>query len=135
MWKSKWVIVSVALAIAVLVGGTGIALAQEGEEGSSKTLVARVAQILGIEEQTVQDAFDQAQKEMQAEALDNYLEWAVEQGKMTQEEADKYKEWWQSRPECTELREWQKARPDTPLLGRGFGHPGFKDLRGGFRGW
>ena len=135
MWKSRWVIVVAALAVTLLVGSTGVALAQGAKAGSEKTLVARVAQILGIQEQKVQDAFDQAQKEMREEALNSYLKSAVEQGRITQEQADKYKQWWQSQPATPELDAWQNARPDIPLLRGSFEGPGFRGGRGGFMGW
>ena len=136
MWRRKRIVIAALVAVAVLVSGTaGVAFAQAKEEGSAKTLVARVAQILGIEEQKVQNAFDQARKEIGNEALDNYLKWAVDKGRITQEQADKYKNWWQSRPASPELKEWQQARPDIPLLRGPFGRSGFKGFGHGFRGW
>lgn len=135
MWKSRKFILVALVATLVLAGVTAtVAFAQTGQQSSAKTLVARVAQILGIEEQKVQNAFDQAQKEMREEALDSYLKWAVEQGKMTQEQADSYKQWWQSKPATPELDAWRQARPDVPGLGFPLGRHGFKGLRGGI-GW
>ncbi|MEW6034615.1 MAG: hypothetical protein AB1603_07155 [Chloroflexota bacterium] len=138
--SKKWLIV-VVLATTLLVAGSigGVALAQTGSDGSGKTLLARVAAILGIEQQQVEDAFSQAQREMQEEALDSYLQNLVDQGEITQEQADKYKTWWQTRPDMEpyrqQLEEWQQARPDMPLTGsfggRGFGGRGF----GGGMGW
>lgn len=118
MWRSKKFILIAVLVVLVLVGGTaGIVYAQTGSasEGSGKTLSARVATILGIDQQTVENAFAQAQKEMRDEALDNYLKDQVAQGKITQGQADQYKTWLQS-------------KPDIPL---GFGFRG----HGGFRGF
>ena len=142
MRRSKKFILVALVATLVLVGATAtVAFAQSGQQSSAKTLVARVAQILGIEEPKVQNAFDQAQKEMQEEALDSRLKSAVEQGKMTQEQADNYKKWWQSKPATPELDAWQKAQPDVPLFGKGFGkgfggRGGFGGLRGfGMRMW
>jgi len=69
----------------------------------------------------LKDAFAQAQNEMQTEALKNCLQNLVGQGKMIQEQADQYLEWWQS-------------RPDVPI-GFGFrGHGGFHGM-GGPHGW
>jgi hypothetical protein len=97
---------------------SGVALAQTGStsdgDSSKTTLLARVADILGIDQQKVEDAFAQAQSEMEADALDNHLRTLAEVGKITQEQADKYKSWWQS-------------MPDMPA---GLGFPG----RGGFDG-
>jgi len=130
MWRSKKFILVASLIAIVLVGstagvvlarsanggeGTGvIALAQTSDNTSSTTLLARVAKILGIDQKQVEDAFAQAQRDMQQEALDAYLKKLVDQGKITQEQADQYKSWWQ-------------ARPETPLSGpfECFGADGF----------
>lgn len=118
--RKRFVIIGL-LAALVLVGSlAGLALAQTSDS-SGKTLLARVAAILGIDQQKVEDAFAQAQREMRDEALDSYLKNLVDQGKVTQEQADQYKSWWQ-------------AKPDSLLPGpfeRGFGFRGF---RGGMRG-
>jgi len=121
MWRSKkFIIIASVVAALVLVGSlTGVALAQTGSAGSSgKTLLARVAEILGISQQKVEDAFDQAQKDMQNEALDNYLNKLVEEKKITREQADQYKAWLQTRPDMSQyeqqLKDWQEARPDIP---------------------
>ena len=143
MWKGKKRHALIAVLVAVVLVGSlgGVAYAQTGStsDGSGKTLLARVAAILGIEPQKVEDAFAQAQKEMQEEALDSYLKQQVEQGKMTQEQANQYKQWWQSRPDTTQLqkqlREWQQARPDIRVPG-GFGDKGFRGGMGrGFGCW
>ena len=138
MWRSKKFILIALLIAVVLVGSTaGVVLARSANEGertgaialdgttdvggaSSQTLLARVVTILNqqgvtIDQATLQSAFTQAQQEIRNEALDNYLNNLVTQGKITQEQANQYKTWWQS-------------KPDLPI---GFG------LRshGGFRGW
>jgi hypothetical protein len=151
MWrKRKWIIAAVLAVVILLAGSIGsVALAQTGStsDGSGKTLLARVAAILGIDQQKLEEAFAQAQKEMRDEALDNQLKGLVEKGNITQEQADQYKQWWQSRPDMEQyrqqLREWQKARPDIPSewkqwqeerpdipLPKGFGGHGF---RGGMK--
>lgn len=83
---------------------------------------------------------------MRDEALDNRLKCLVEKGKITQEQADQYKQWWQSRPDMEQyrqqLREWHKARPGIPPelkqweggrpnmpLPKGFGGYGFRGDR------
>ncbi|MBI2830316.1 MAG: hypothetical protein HYX81_04065 [Chloroflexi bacterium] len=120
MWKKKKIMLIAALAVVVLVGSLGVVVyAQEGTtSGQPKTLLARVATILGIDQQKVEDAFKQAQKDMQAEALDARLKALVEQGKITQEQADQYKKWWQSRPVLSQyqqqIQEWQQSRPGLP---------------------
>lgn len=155
MWRSKKFILVVLLGAVVLVGSVGgVALAQTGgnDEGSGKTLIARVATILGIDQQTVEDAFAQAKREMREEALDNYLQKLITEGRITQEQADEYKAWSQARPDLEpyrqqlrewqqarpgvppELEQWQQARPDVPF-GPGLrSHRGFRGM-GGPRGW
>jgi len=54
---------------------------------------------LAIDSEQLKDALDQAQSEMQEEALESRLQNLVDEGKITQEEADQYLEWWQSRPD------------------------------------
>lgn len=152
MWRNKKLVIVTALVAAVLlvggIGGVVYAQAKNGGYGQigvtlasdnasqPKTLLARVAAILGIEQQKVEDAFAQARSETQDEALDNHLKNLVDQGKITQEQADQYKAWVKSKPDMTQyeqqLRDWQNARPDIPLPGRfdGFGARGF---RGGMR--
>ncbi|MFH1639430.1 MAG: hypothetical protein ABIB93_03845 [Chloroflexota bacterium] len=118
MLRSKKFIVGAVLAVVVLVASVGgVVLAQDNEEETSRqTLIARVATILGIDQQTVEDAFTQAQSEMRGEAVDNYLNNLVEQGKITQEEAGQYKDWW-------------LLKPDVPVGPRFGGRGGFR--RGG----
>ena len=147
MWRSRKFIV-VALLAAVLVAGSigGIALAQDNGDGSQpKTLLARVAEKLGIDQQELEDAFAEAQTEMRDEALDTRLQKLVDEGRITSDEATAYKEWLQAAPDMEpfrqqlreweqnrpgmppELKEWQDAKPDVPFA---FGFKG----RGGFRG-
>lgn len=103
MWRSKKFITTIALVAVVLVGSTvGVVLAQDnGDDSQPKTLLTRVAGILGIEQQNIEDAFAQARSEMQSEALQNYLDKLVEEGTITQEEADEYSAWLQSRPDIS----------------------------------
>ena len=150
MWRSKKFIIIGLLATVLLVGSIGgVAFAQTGSGSPAgvlltqnvsenvsqpKTLLARVAKILGIDQQKLENAFTQAQSEMKNEALDNYLKKLVDEGKITQAQADQYKAWVQARPDMEpfrqQLKEWQQARPNTDnaslpgLFGR-FGGRGF----------
>ena len=134
MKRSKKFVFLALLVTVVLAGsiGGGIALAQEEDEVDSQpaawcgALQDRVCEIYeentgtAIDPQELQDAFAQARSEMRQEAMGNRLQWMVEEGVITQEEADQYQEWCQS-------------RPDVPLQ-KQFGHGGFQGVRGGFRG-
>jgi len=54
---------------------------------------------VAIDSEQLKAALDQAQGELQEQALESRLQDLVANGKMTQEEADQYLEWWQSRPD------------------------------------
>ena len=112
----------VGLAVAVLVGavGVGAVLAADPPTSTSttpadfqKAFIAKVAQILGVDQQKLTDAIKQAAKETRNEMIDK----AVAEGRITQE--------WGN---------WLKQRPDNGGLGLGFG---FKGMHGGkwFGGW
>ena len=123
MPRKRWFVVALATAALVVGVAGGTVLANEGETSDDspvKNLVSRVASILGLEESQVQDAFDRATTEMQDEALQSRLDQMVADGRLTQEQAD-------------EQRDWYQSRPDTIAPGSGFmfgGHGKF-----GGRGW
>ena len=54
---------------------------------------------VAVDSEQLRDALDQAQDELWDEALETRLQNLVDEGKITQEEADQYLEWWQSRPD------------------------------------
>jgi hypothetical protein len=122
MRTTKKFIFVAALVVLVLLGSlAGVAFAKSGstdKAASGNPLLARVAAILGIDQQEVEDAFAQAQRELQDEVLDNQLKSLIEQGKITQDQADQYKAWLEAKPDMEpfqqQLREWQQARPDIP---------------------
>ena len=124
MWRRRrWVILAAVAIIVVLVVGIigGMAYAQTtttpstGSQG--KTLLARVASILGIDQKKLEDAYSQAKKEMSDEALTNRLKALVDQGKLTQDQADQYKKWWDSRPNVPNITDGQGLKG---LNGGGF---------------
>ncbi len=114
MWKGKRSIIVMGLAFAILaasLGGVALANDHSGEEGEAATrleiMLDKVAtnyfeltgEELNIE--ALQTAFGQARDEMRAEALQNHLDRLVEDGVITQDEADEYLEWWQSKPDVS----------------------------------
>ena len=141
MWRSKKFITVVVLAAVVLVGSIGgVVYAQTGNgddsqpKAQSDTLLNKVCAIYqqntgtAIDAKELQKAFDQARSEMREEAQDKFLQSLVDEGKITQEQADQYKA-------------WLKSKPDVPLFGPGpFGfpghgmHPGFGGPGGGLPG-
>ncbi len=119
MWfRKKIILIPILVALVVVGSMVGVAFAQSGSDSSGNTLLARVAAILGIDQTKVEDAFAQAQKEMRDEASDSYLKDMVDQGTITQEQADQYKTWWDAKPDALDK------------LGPGFG---FGGRGGGFR--
>ena len=102
MIGKRWMRVSLLVGALVLGVAGGVVLAQEADEPESGSplggFASRVAAILGLDESEVQDAFDQAASEIRDEAMQRKLDRLVEQGKLTQEQADEYEEWYQSRP-------------------------------------
>ena len=98
--KKKWLFVPglAGMLVLAVVGGTAFAQSENGDKGSPlSSFAGRVASILGLDEATVQDAMDQARQELQDEAVQAKLDSLVEQGRITQEQAD---EWYQARPEA-----------------------------------
>ena len=126
MKRRKKLIVGVVLAAVLLFGSLGgVALADDGDDSQPGALFGALwEKVTAIYEQKTGDTLDQealkeafadARAEMRAEAMQNRLQNLVEEGTITQEQADEY-------------LDWQKARPDVP-----FG-PGFRGM-GGMRGW
>ena len=101
MIKKRWVFITLLIGAMItgVLGGT--VLAHDGGTGDSRPLqsfTSRVAGILGLDEAQVQDAFNQAARELESEALQRSLDRQVELGRLTQQQADKYLEWYQARP-------------------------------------
>ena len=140
MWRSKKFLLVTVLAVVVLLGSIGgVALAQTGNGDSDQPVAQHQAlldKVCAIYEQNtgtainsaeLQKAFDQARTEMKNEALDNYLKGLVDGGKITQEQADQYKAWLESKPDVDVSFASGFSGHDMP---RGFGRPS-----GGFPGW
>ena len=118
--KKLWISIGIT-SILTLTISLGVVYAQgdgDSDSGHVNDFVARVAEILGIEEEEVKDAFDQARKEM----FESRLKEAVENGKLTQEEADEKLEWLDSNPGFG----FHKGRMGKPCWGEGK----FKDHKG-----
>jgi hypothetical protein len=106
MWRNKkWALAIVLAVVVILAVGVigGVVYAQSGPgtpaNNTGDKLMAKVAEKLGISQDKLETAFKDAQKELREEALSSRLDKLVEEGKITQEQADKYQEWWQSRPD------------------------------------
>ena len=96
------IIIPIAIAVvAIATISISVVLAQENEKGDSNAsrLAAKVAVILGLDTAVVDDAIKQARRELRDEAGQKKLNALVEKGRLTQEQADEYLNWIQSRPE------------------------------------
>jgi hypothetical protein len=134
----KWFI-PIVVASVLLIGGvtggmiaaadndTGVPVAQNETANQYETLLDKACTIyqeqtgVAIDPQQLKDALQQAQSEMRDEALQNRLQDLVSQGKLTQEQADQFLQWWQSRPDVP-----------VPLAGAGPGGPERGMMWGGF---
>lgn len=142
MWKRKRFIPFMLLSI-LLIGGIVGGVVAAAEDSSSNTedqsqMIDRYQALLdkacaiykektgvAIDSEQLKDALDQAQSEIRDEALQNWLQKLVDEGKITQEETDQYLGWWQSRPDIK-----------LPLPGLGGPvHRGGMMWSGGFRPW
>ncbi len=130
MWKSKKFVIIAVLAAVVLAGSVvGVAFADTGTGTTSgNTLYAKVVAILNkqgvnIDQAKLESAFTQARQEIRDEALDKYLDKLVAEGKLKPEDAQQYKQWWDS-------------KPNVPLPGarQPFGMHRFPGGRGGMMG-
>ncbi len=142
MRRRKWFIPIVVVSV-LLIGGIvgGVMVAAEDSSGNTEAqdqatdrnqaLLDRACAIyqeetgITIDPEQLKDALKQARSEMQNEALENRLQNLVDEGVMTQEEADNYLEWWQSRPDV-----------GLPLPGLGSSGPDGGMMHGGcFQPW
>ena len=141
MRKRKWFIPVVVVSVLLIGGVTGGVLAADDSSSSTENqgqtanryqaLLDRACAIyeentgVAVGSEQLKDALDQARSEIQDEALESRLQDLVDEGKITQEEADQYLEWWQSRPDI-----------ELPLPGLGgHGHGGGMMWGRGFQAW
>ena len=95
-----------------LIALTGAALAQSDEDTPGSSIRDRVAEILGISSDELQDAVQQAREEFRDEQLAERLAQAVEDGTITQEESDAIASWYDAKPEVLD---------EIAGAGKGFG--------------
>jgi uncharacterized membrane protein len=144
MKKRKWFIPVVVVSVLLIGGITGGVVAAVNNSSSNTTagnqtqaadqyqaLLDRACAIyeettgVVIDPEQLKEALTQARSEMQNEALQNWLQDLVDNGKITQGEADQYLGWWQSRPDI-----------ELPLPGLGgHGHEGGMMCGRLFKAW
>jgi len=139
--RIKIVLTTVLLAITLATSLPIVALAQEsGTPSRQAALEARVAEILGVNQQTLEDALKQAQGELPKETPEARLQELVANGTLTQQQADDIKTWQDSKPadipnvpprelkklldqgKITEeqldaFKAWMQSRPEMPKIG------------------
>ncbi len=133
--RRKWLIIP-ALAALLLTGAiAGTAFAQ-GESDDDSSSVSRFVEILaeklGIDEDQVQTAVEETKAELQAERkaaweqrLRDKLAAMVEEGNITQEQADEYLDWYLDPPELAQGKSGKKFA---------FGKGHHRGKKGSFRG-
>ena len=69
--KKKWIFIPMVVVLTTILLVSGVVFAQENSdvEKIKQTFTGRVAVILGLEEKVVQDAFDQARKQIEDERI------------------------------------------------------------------
>ena len=122
MSKKVKVLISVLVVALLLAVGATTVLAEGEEEtapppeAGTNGLLERVADILEIDQEDLIDAFEQARQEMREDAFTSHINQAVEEGLITQEQADEILEWWLQRPDDA-IEAWQGQGPNA--TGRG----------------
>ena len=129
--KRRWLLVTIIAGILALGITAGAVLAKGNGDGDSaaKSFAGRVAAILGLEEAQVKDAFTQAANEAWEDRLNSKLDRMVEQGRITQDQADEYQEWFQSKPDGFDFGHRFRRHGGRSFSGdRSFGRQGLRGI-------
>ena len=150
MWRSKKFIIAAALAIVIALasfGGIALAADDGGDTEETPTVdsmweeMAAVLQEGGVDisADQLKDAFGTVMENRKDKALQDYLDKMVEEERITQEQADSYREWMEAKPDMGEefgfgnhggmFREKMKMRIFDGM--RGSGGMGFFGGNGG----
>lgn len=110
--KKKFALISMAVIVALSLVAFGLyttVFAQDSEDNGSQnsdnvtpyeTFIGKVADKLGLEYDVVYNAIQEAHQEMIDEAVQERLQDAVDEGLITQEQADQILQWIQNRPDA-----------------------------------
>ena len=95
--KKKWIFIPMVVVLTTVSLVSGVVFAQEDSNVKKikQTLTGSVAIILGLEEKVVQDAFDQARKQIEDERIaeiEASIQKKLDGGDITKDEADKWRE-------------------------------------------
>ena len=114
MWRNKKLIIIELLVVVVLAAVLGIAAVahaddEDANQNNTTSFIDKVAEIYqaktgtALDTQALEDAFVQAHQEIRTEARNEALQKLVEEGKITQEQADEFKAWLDARPDIPGL--------------------------------
>jgi hypothetical protein len=135
----KIVLATALVAVMLITSMPVIAMAQEGKIPERQgDITSRVAEILGIDQQDLENALKQAQTESREEALDARLQELIAEGTLTQEQANEFKAWIAAKPDVPmvrpgqlekalengtitqeqvdQLKAWMESKPDIPAI-------------------
>ena len=120
MSKKLKIITAVMAGVVILaLGGGALVMAADNTTTTTPTtqsnaLFARAAAILGVTEQQLTDAFQQANTLAESQRIDQQLAQAVTKGTITQAESDAIKAWLAQKPTAPTkdtLKAWQDSQP------------------------
>ena len=114
------VLISVVAAVVLLtVGGAATVMAQDGpppaEETESNALLARVAEILSISEETLVSAIEQARQEATDATCAGILDKLLENEFISEEDIAAIEDWLADKPDTADpeaIKEWLLQKPD-----------------------
>ncbi len=116
MWQDwKFIVIVALLVVAIAAGGTlgGIALARSNNNSPDRAQT--ITEIIQNAANSFQDKMNNGKdgpgQNNTSEALDSFLKKLVDEGKITQEQADQFKA-------------WLKEMPDMPMMNGQTGQPG-----------
>lgn len=143
MSKKIKALVAVMVAILVLTAGSAaMVMAQDEEppppppeqEAEANPFLQKIAEILGISVEELNSIFQQARQELKQDAFQQFLNRAVEEGRLTQEEADEISAWWGQRPEAADILLQRLIGPQA-LRGKRIQQQGIMPMSNGQGGW
>jgi len=130
MWQDwKFIVIVALLVVTIAVGGTlgGIALARSNSNNAdhSQTMNTLMQEAATLFQENTNNAdntpglgkfFNQDKQTLKSDAIDSILTKLVENGVITQEQADQFKAWWNSRPDMPAFN-GQNAQPGMRFFG------------------
>jgi hypothetical protein len=130
MWKDKkfYIIIGVVV-FAIIVGGVlgGLAIYRNNDDGRRSINITMPENMAN----NLQNAANRFKSTDLNTVFDNYLDKLVKDGKITQEQADQFKDWWQERPDIPGIF----AASSNSTFSFGAMRNGNPDFNFGFRGY